>query len=50
MSPDFFNLYNKFILKELKERIQINGPYINSIPYANDTVSLHLQRLVCTYS
>ena len=43
MSPDLFNLYSEFILKELeevKEGIQVNGRCINNIRYADDTVLL----------
>ena len=41
MSPDLFNLYSEFILRELEEieeGIQINGQRINNIQYADDTV------------
>ena len=41
MSPDLFNLYSKFILREfeeIEEGIQINGQRINNIRYADDTV------------
>jgi len=37
MSPDLFNLYSEFILKELEEvedGIQVNGRHINNIRYA----------------
>jgi len=43
MSPDLFNLYSEFILKELEEveeGIQVNGRRINNIRYADDTVLL----------
>ena len=43
MSPDLFNLYSEFILKELQEAeegIQVNSRRINNIRYADDTVLL----------
>ena len=43
MSPDLFNLYSEFILKELEEveeGIQVNGRCINNIRYADDTALL----------
>jgi len=43
MSPDLFNLYSGFILKELEEvekGIQVNDRRINNIRYADDTVLL----------
>ena len=45
MSPDLFNLYREFILRELEEieeRIQINGQRINKIRYADGTVLIAL--------
>jgi len=39
MSPDLFNLYSEFILKELEEvekGIQVNGRCINIIRYTDD--------------
>jgi len=43
MCLDLFNLYSKFILKQLEEfeeGIQVNGRRINNIRYADDAVLL----------
>jgi len=39
MSPDLFNLYSEFILKELEEveeEIQVNGRHMHNMRYADD--------------
>ena len=40
MSPDLFNLYSEIILRNLNGNIAIvlNGPTVNNLRYANDTV------------
>jgi len=43
MSPDLFNLYSEFILKELEEveeENQVNGRHMHNMRYADDTVHL----------